>query len=168
MNILAAIAFAVFANGFEGNAPVCQQQWPNGQVNEWSQLFAPWPAFNFRIRAQVPVNGYLSGRFVATNVPGQFGTIVTADFPGDGDGIGLMSISKVPGCFDQAFLGANCLAPASRYVSVGWANGASMFSCSLNPGEEYYWNWTYGNEINTGGAHCPHHPCSADVQNQVQ
>ena len=130
-----------------------------------------WPAFNIRKRVTVPFGGYIAYSFTATTVPGQFGSFATADYPGDGDGEGLMSISTTQGCFDSTKLGPRCLSPVSRFVSIGWQNGSSQFSCALTPGQPYYLNWTYGNTTVPGsGPYCPAGSpnCGADVQNQVQ
>lgn len=149
----------------------CPPAYPNGTQAEWNQVFNTWPAFGVRPRVNVPFNGYVSYRFTATSVVGQFGTVATSDYPGDGDGHGQMSISRDPGCFNAAQLGSNCLSPVTRFVSVGWANGAAQFSCSLTPGSSYYVNLTYGGNTSPGsGPYCPQGTagCGADVQNQIQ
>ena len=149
----------------------CQPGYPNGTQSEWNQVFNTWPAYGVRPRVNVPFNGYVSWRFTATSVVGQFGTVATSDYPGDGDGHGQMSISRDPGCFNAAQLGNNCLSPVTRFVSVGWANGAAQFSCSLTPGSSYYVNLTYGSNTSPGsGPYCPQgaNGCGADVQNQIQ
>lgn len=155
-----------------GGGGSCVAAYPNGQQATYAGVFNSWPAFGVRKRIFVPFNGYVSYSFTATSTIGQFGSFATSDFPGDGDGHGLMSISTTPGCFDQSKLGVNCLSPVSRFVSIGWANGSTQFSCSLTPGTQYYLNWTYGSSTVQGSApHCPVGPgqsCGADVQNQIQ
>jgi len=149
----------------------CTPKYPTGTTIAWSNIFTAWPSFGVRRRMLVPYNGYVAFQFTATQTPGQFGTFASADYPLDGDGFGQMSISREPGCFDAALLDARCLAPVGRFTSVGWANGASQYSCNLVPGQTYYLNMTYGGT--TSSATEPHCPagvlgCGADTQNQIQ
>lgn len=149
----------------------CVPLYPNGTTSSWDNVFQAWPAFGVRRRLGVPANGYVAFQFTATFVAGQFGTIASADFPGDGDGYGQMSISRSPGCFNPNELSSTCLGGVQRLPSVSWQNGsASPFSCPLTPGQTYYVNFTYGSSTVGPGAHCPAGggACSADVQNQIQ
>lgn len=149
----------------------CVPLYPNGTTSSWDGVFQAWPAFGVRRRLGVPANGYVAFQFTATFVPGQFGTIASADFPGDGDGWGQMSISRTPGCFSPTELSAVCLGGVQRLPSVSWQNGsASPFSCPLTPGQVYYVNYTYGSGAVGPGPFCPggSGTCSADVQNQIQ
>ncbi|MCP5473354.1 MAG: hypothetical protein H7A19_00730 [Rhodanobacteraceae bacterium] len=164
----------VQSGGGGGN---CIAAYPTAQTANYASVFSnaqnAWPAFGVRKRILVPFNGYVAYSFTATSTPGQFGTFATSDYPGDGDGVGLMSISaqNQQGCFDPSKLGPNCLSPVSRFVSIGWANGSTQFSCSLTPGTTYWLNWTYGGTTVPGsGPYCPIGPssCGADAQNQVQ
>jgi len=156
-----------------GGGGNCIAAYPNAQTATYSTVFNTWPAFGTRKRIIVPFNGYVAYSFTATSTPGQFGTFATSDYPGDGDGVGLMSISasNQQGCFDPTKLGPNCLSPVSRFVSIGWANGSTQFSCSLTPGTTYWLNWTYGGTTLPGsGPYCPAGAtgCGADAQNQIQ
>lgn len=158
-----------------GGGGSCPPTYPNTNVVEYANLFGSWPAFGSSRRLTVPSNGALAMRFTASSSTTQFGTTATADHPGDGDGWGLMSVSRSPGCFNAAHLGARCLlSSAARLPSIGWANFPNQFSCQLTPGETYYVNLTYGNSTTpSGGApYCPNGGpggvCGADLQNQVQ
>ena len=173
-NVSQTTQVVVQSGGGGGN---CIAAYPNAQPANFANVFTnvqnAWPAFGVRKRILVPFNGYVAYSFTATSTPGQFGTFATSDYPGDGDGVGLMSISaqNQQGCFDPSKLGPNCLSPVSRFVSIGWANGSTQFSCSLTPGTTYWLNWTYGGTTVPGsGPYCPIGPssCGADAQNQVQ
>lgn len=134
----------LFSNGYEPN--LCVAQWPFGSIAEWSSMFpGSWPTFNFTARMSIPANGYLALRFTASQTAGQFGTLYANDgFPG-ANGTGQVSISRTPGCFDPAFLGANCLSQVTGAPGVSWIVAASSLSCSLQPGASYYVNFTMGN-----------------------
>lgn len=164
------VSVTVGTGGGGGGGGSCTQTYPNTNTVEYSGLFGSWPAFGSSRRLTVPVNGALAMRFTASASTTQFGTTATATYPGDGDGHGQMSISRSPGCFSAAQLGANCLTQVSREPSVGWANFANQFSCQLTPGESYFVNLTYGNSTtpSAGAPYCPSGTCGADVQNQVQ
>gem|GEM_PF-1077850 len=152
-----------------GGGGSCPPLFAGSGSSTWAGTFNTWPAYGVRKRLTVPLNAYLAFSFTATGVAGQFGSVVTSDYPGDGDGHGQMSISRDPGCFDQAFLGPRCLSTVSRFVSIGWANGAAQFACSLTPGQQYYVNITYGGTTVAGpAAFCPAGICGADIQNQPQ
>lgn len=153
-----------------GGGAACTQTYPNTTVTEFNTYFGTWPAFGHSIRIGVPFNGALSWRFTATSSTTQFGSIATVGFPGDGDGWGQISISRSPGCFNPAEIGANCVHAAAREPSTGWANFANQFSCPLTPGQVYYVNLTYGGStFSANGPYCPNGiSCSADIQNQVQ
>lgn len=134
----------LFSNGYEPN--LCVAQWPFGSIAEWNSTFqGPWPSYNFTARLSIPTSGYLALRFTASQTAGQFGTLFANDgFPG-ASGTGQVSISRTPGCFDPAFLGANCLSQVTGAPGVSWIVAASNLSCSLQPGESYYVNFTLGN-----------------------
>ncbi len=154
-----------------GGVGNCTPIYPNGQSSSWNNVFQPWPAYGVRRRLTVPGNGFLSYTFVATAVAGQFGTIATGDFPGDGDGWGLMSISRSAGCFTPSELAQGCLGGVQRLPTISWRNGAgTSFQCGLTAGQTYYVNFTYGGGTSGPGPHCPPGSglCAADVQNQEQ
>lgn len=168
-----AVILTLFSSGFEGSDPPvvdCIPLYFDGVVGEWNQTFDTWPDFNGKKRLFVPLNGYLSYRFTSTNSPNQFGSFITTGFPGDGDGVGIMSISRTPGCFNPAKLPFNCISNPALYASIGWSNGGSQYSCVLNVGQTYYLNYTYGGIINAGGPYCPGNlsGCGADVGNIQQ
>lgn len=140
-------------NGGGGNG--CVAAYPNGLPEPYQNTFAPWPAFGAGRRLSVPSNGFLSFSFTPTTAAGQFGTMDTTQFPGDGEGNAQLSISTTPGCFDQAKLGPNCLSPVGRQTSIGWVNGPTPFSCSLTQGVLYYLNFTFGNSATGPGPFCP-------------
>lgn len=149
----------------------CVPIYPNASNSSWAGSFGSWPAFNAVNRISgIPANGYQSWAFVATSVPGQFGSIATSGYPDDGDGFAQLSISRTPGCFTAAALGPNCLGAPNRFASIGWQNGASSNSCALTPGQTYYVNMTFGNGTSGPGPHCPGGSggCAAEVQNQPQ
>lgn len=153
------------------NPGSCTAIYPNGVNSTWGVTFLPWPGYAARNRiSSIPANGYESWSFVATSVAGQFGTVATYGYPGDGDGFGQLSISRTPGCFTAAALGTNCLGPVNRSAAVSWKNGGGPGVCALTPGLTYYVNLTYGNSISGPGPYCPggSGTCGADVQNQQQ
>ena len=149
----------------------CVPIYPNANNSSWAGTFGAWPAFSSGNRISgIPANGYQSWSFVAGSVPGQFGTVVTAGYPDDGDGFAQLSISRTPGCFTAAALGPNCLGVPNRFAGIGWQNGANTSSCALTPGQTYYVNITYGSGTSGPGPHCPvgSGGCGAYVQNQAQ
>jgi len=154
------------ASGFELVA--CTPAFPEASVVAWTDFFYAWPGYGDTERLFVPYNGFIALSFTATQLATAFGSVTTADFPGDGDGIGQMSISRTPGCFDQAHLGENCLSPAGRFASIGWMNRTGPWACNLTPGENYYVNITYGAGPAPTGAQCPSGICGADVIQYVQ
>lgn len=139
----------VFADGFD----VCEPPFPNGSVSSWSSVFGLWPAYNTQRRLSVPFNGYLAFQF---NAPANgFGTFITTSFPGGGDGSGLVSISRTPGCFNPAFLGPNCLSPLGPLPQVSWSLPPDDPSaCVLTPGQSYYLNLTFGGPAQPGEPQC--------------
>ncbi len=154
------------SSGFE--VVSCTPAYPEADVTPWTNHFYAWPGYGDRERFFVPYNGYIAFSFTASQLSAAFGSITTADFPGDGDGIGLMSISRTPGCFDQTHLGDNCLSPVSRFVSIGWRNSPGPWACNLTPGETYYVNITYGAGPTPNGPECPSGACGADVVQYAQ
>jgi hypothetical protein len=153
-------------------AVTCPATYPLAVNSSWDGIFNFWPGYGIRRRLTPPANGYSSYRFVANGSIGQFGTIATGDFPDDGDGWGLLSISRSPGCFTASQLGPNCLGGVQRLPTISWKNGpSSAGQCSLTPGQTYYVNFTYGSTSIAGaGPYCPAGTgrCGADVQNQEQ
>jgi hypothetical protein len=112
----------------------------------WNNLFAtPWPSYNGVSRQCVSNGNIASFEFNATSLPNQFGTISTSRFPGDGDGLGRVSISTTPGCFDGNVLTTPCLGPLAELPGVSWTNGSSAFACNLTPGQRYYVNLYFPN-----------------------
>jgi hypothetical protein len=143
--VLASAGEQLFESGFE----TCVAQWPNGSVQEWNSVLAPWPAYGIGTRLSVPANGYAALRFTASSTPGQFGTLFATEFPGS-TGAAQVSISRTPGCFDPAVLGPNCLSEVSGSPSVSWLVAATSLSCQLQPGESYYVNLTLGTSASGG------------------
>lgn len=142
---LAGAGEQVFESGFEP----CVAQWPNGSVHEWNSVLLPWPAFGYTARFSVPANGYVALRFTASSTPGQFGTLLATEYPGS-SGSGQISISRTPGCFDPAVVGAHCLSGVSGSPSLSWLVAATGLSCPLQPGESYYVNLTLGTSASSG------------------
>jgi hypothetical protein len=148
----------------------CPEAYPLSSQSSWNGTFNTWPSYNVRRRILVPANTYMSWSFVPT-VPGQFGTVVTSEYPFDGDGFGQFSISRSPGCFTQSRLGPGCLGFVNRNSTVSWKVGGGLpQQCALTPGVTYYVNFTYGNSSTGPGPHCPAGPglCGADVQMNQQ
>lgn len=141
---LASAGDQVFDSGYEP----CVAQWSNGSVHEWDSVFMAWPAFNFSSRISLPANGYVALRFTASSTPGQFGTLNAQEFAGS-SGSGQVSISRTPGCFDPAFLGANCLSQVSGSPSIEWIVAATGLRCELQPGQSYYVNLTLGSSASS-------------------
>jgi hypothetical protein len=155
----------------QSTGATCPQTYPVAVQSSWDTIFNFWPGYGIRVRLTPPPSGSLSYRFVANGSIGQFGTIATGDFPDDGDGWGLLSISRSPGCFTASQLGPNCLGGVQRLPTISWKNGpSSAGQCSLTPGQTYYVNFTYGSDSSGPGPHCPAGTgqCSADFQNQEQ
>ena len=148
----------------------CVPAYPNGVVTLWNATFNTWPSYGVRRSIVPPANGYRALRFTATNQVNQFGSISLTDYPGDGDGFAVLSISREPGCFDQAHLGPNCLIAPARFATIGWINGSSERSCQLTPGQDYYINMTYGSANSGLGPYCPagQGNCGADVTSLIQ
>ncbi len=141
----------------------CAPQFPNEMSVEWTGFFTTWPSFGDRNRLLVPYNGYIAFRFNASYLTTEFGVLNTAKFPNDGDGMGTMSISTTPGCFDPAYLDDYCLAPIARYPGVSWSNFPALYSCVLVPGREYFLNITYGGAYQPSAPYCPGGACSTDL-----
>ena len=149
----------------------CTAIYPNGTSSQWDTSFNTWPAYGVRRRITVPANGYRAYQFTPTTNPNQsFGSISLTDYPQDGDGHAVLSISRVAGCFNQADLGANCLTAPNRFATIGWQVGASAFSCALIAGQTYYFNFTYGSGTSGPGPFCPAGSgnCGADVTSLIQ
>ncbi len=124
----------------EQSNPNCPPIYPGGMAQEFSEVIGPWPAHNDKVHILIPNNTYFSLHFTASADPNENGTISTTGFPGDGDGLGVVSISPGPGCFDANVLGIRCVSPPSDQPGVSWFNGTSQFVCKLNPGQSYHVN----------------------------
>jgi len=150
----------------------CTPTYPNATISLWDTTFNTWPSYGVRRTLIVPANGYRAFEFTATNNgPGPFfGSIALSDYPNDGDGIAVLSISREAGCFNQALLGANCLITPQRFAIIGWINGSSNSSCALTVGQVYFLNFTYGSSTVGPGPHCPAGSgnCGADVTSLIQ
>lgn len=132
------------SSGSGGNCTPPAGQTVNSSTT-WNGVFSPlpWPSFN-AVRRLCVSNGQIQAlEFNASSSGTQFGTISTSGFPGDGDGLGRISISTSPGCFDGNVLPATCLGPTVTYPGVSWTNGSSAFACDLTPGQRYYLNFYF-------------------------
>lgn len=151
----------IFANGFSSCEPPAAL---SGSVTSFvTAIGSAWPSYNGAHRVVVPSNNYLSLSFVATATPGQFGTFSGTSYPGDGDGLAVLSISPTPGCFDPAYLPSGCYTGPAALPGISWVNGVSAFSCPLVAGQTYYLNITFG--PTTDGASCPGANCGRDFGN---
>jgi len=149
----------------------CTPIYPNGTQSLWNNVYGLWPAFGVLRRLTIPANGYRAFEFTPTSAPGQsFGAIALSDYPVDGDGDAVLSISRVAGCFNQADLGANCLTVPNRFPTIAWRVGSSGFSCALTAGQTYFFNMTYGSGTSGPGPFCPAGSgnCGADVTSLIQ
>ena len=144
-------------DGFEP----CQPISANGAQASWTSTFGlNWPAYNFVIRLSLQPNSYIALAFVA-GADGQFGTVNGLTFPGAG-GVGALSISTVPGCFNPAYLGSNCVSNTVSDPAVSWAVGGGQSVCQLVSGQSYYLNFTLSNCGSAGVA------CARDVVQTAQ
>lgn len=149
------------SSGSGGNCTPPAGQTVNSSTT-WNGIFSPlpWPSFN-AVRRLCVSNGQIQAlEFNASSSATQFGTISTSGFPGDGDGLGRISISTSPGCFDGNVLPATCLGPTATYPGVSWTNGSSAFACDLTPGQRYYLNFYFPN--------CTSGTCCRDLGNIQQ
>lgn len=159
-------AESIHQNGFEPAGP-CIPIYPQGSVGMFDSTFdQSWPAYNARLRIFVSNNQYFSLLFNAGPGP-QFGTVTSSTFPGNGEaGVGQISISRVAGCFDPAFLGAGCLSEVSALPSLSWQQNPQLPGCQLIPGDTYYLNYTFGGSAPSGnGPQCPSGDCGRDTGN---
>lgn len=120
--------------GDEKHADGCERrlpQWQNASVSEWNQALLPWPAYGQNLRILMPFEGYVSLRFTTGATPGAFGSFRLGDYPQSGGGSGVISISRTPGCFDPAFVGANGVSPVSGEPGIAWIIAASELRCAL-------------------------------------
>lgn len=132
-----------------------------GNSANWNtSLGTVWPSYNDVLRQMIDTNTWLALSFTASTSSTQFGTMSTSGFPGDGGGLGQISVSSSPGCFNQAQLGANCLSPIVEYPGVSWSNQASAFACKLTPGVTYQMNFWFPS--------CPGLSCGRDFGNIQQ
>ena len=146
-----------FKTGFES----CPRIFPTGSIGEWDGTFGQaWPAYNAVLRLFVTNNQFFSLRFTASANSAQFGSVMSSDFPGDGTGVGQISISREPGCFDPAFLGANCIGPAQANPGLGWTNDFSLPGCKLQSGQSYFLNFYFPS--------CTRGNCGVDMRNIAQ
>lgn len=144
-------------DGFEP----CQPVSANGAQTSWAAIFGfSWPAYNFVTRLSLQPGSYIALGFVA-GADGQFGTVSSIGFPGSG-GVGALSISTVPGCFNPAYLGSNCVSNTVADPGVSWAVGGGQSVCQLVSGQSYYLNITLSNCGSAGAA------CARDVVQTVQ
>ncbi len=142
----------IFADGFEDAA--CTPLYPTAFPFEWSALYQQqWPSYNNSVRFTPPALSYVTLRFTA-GPAGQVGELLGTPVPPGTKSLGLVSISRSPGCFDPAFTGARCISDLAQIQSVTWTTGSSPFRCELVPGQTYYVNLTLGG--NQGpGPYCP-------------
>lgn len=132
-----------------------------GNTAGWNgTLGTAWPSYNDVLRQMISTNTWLALTFTASSSSTQFGTMSTSGFPGDGGGLGQISISSSAGCFDQSNLGANCLSPIVEYPGVSWSNQPSAFACKLTPGVTYQMNFWFPT--------CPGLSCGRDFGNIQQ
>lgn len=132
-----------------------------GNSANWNTaLGTTWPSYNDVLRQMIDTNTWLALSFTASTSSTQFGTLSTSGFPGDGGGLGQISVSSSPGCFNQAQLGANCLSPIVEFPGVSWSNQPSAFACKLTPGVSY--------QINFWFPSCPGLSCGRDFGNIQQ
>lgn len=154
-----------------GGGGTCAPTYPNGTIGEWNAIVNTWPAFGVRPRLTVPFNGFVALRFTTTAVANQFGSVhALTEIPGSGDGFGIMSISRDPGCFNPSSLGPRCLTTPSANPSIGWSNAPAEFSCHVGTGQSWYVNISFGNTTlpSTNSPYCPISNCVVDLINQIQ
>lgn len=157
----------IYVNGFE--VPVseaCVPAYPNGYSDTWAGSFrSAWPSYNGVLILYPPFDGAFSLAFVAPAVSGHYGTIITADFPGDGEGVAQLSISSTPGCFDTAQLSPNCVSTVERTPELDWSHSGIPGRCLLTPGQTYYVNLTFGGVPSPGMPGCPWGGCATELRN---
>lgn len=149
----------------------CSPIYPNGTTSEWNSIFGSWPAFGARRRVQIPFNGYLAFRFTTSAVPGDFGSIhALTEIPGSGDGMGIMSISRDPGCFTPASLGQFCYTSPTFTPSIGWTNSQVGASCFVGLGQSWHVNLSFGATTSGNGSapYCPITTCQVDLASTPQ
>ncbi len=156
----------VFRSGFQSCTPV----FATGSIGEWDGTFGmSWPAYNNALRIFSTANQYVALRFNAAQNATQSGRVLTTEFPGGGSGVGVISISREPGCFDPAFLGENCLGPIQSGPTLDWTNDFSLPGCRLEPGRSYYLNVTFGGTVpGNGTPSCTSGNCGVDLRNVTQ
>lgn len=148
-----------------GGGGSCTAQWSPNIVG-WSGVFqTAFPSHpGGAARVSVSSGTTISAQFVASSPGAQFGTISSAGFPGDGEGMGLLSISTSAGCFNQAQLGSNCLSELKSYPVISWRIGASSTQCQLTQGATYFLNFTFGSATSPGsGPYCVTGNCARDL-----
>jgi hypothetical protein len=139
----------------------CQPVFPVGSIAEYNNLVnGSWPAYGGNFTQTVDNGHWVALRFVANNVPNQYGTISSSAPTGSGGILGQVSISTVPGCFDETALGARCLSPVTTLPGVSWNHQSNPFTCKLTPGAEYY--------VNLYFPECPGGRCGLDIGNIPQ
>lgn len=157
----------VVQSGGGGN---CTAPWtPN--VVAWSGVFgSAFPSHpGGRARLFYSQGTSEAVEFIASSTGNQFGSLQSSDFPGDGEGAMLMSISTIPGCFDSAALGPNCLVGPAGFPSISWRIGSGSFQCSLTQGVRYYFNMTFGSSNSPGsGPFCASGVCGRDISSIPQ
>jgi hypothetical protein len=109
----------------------------------FTAMYNSWPAYNGWRRLQIDRGSYLAIEFTASQSTSQYGTFSASGYPGDGGGVGVMSISRTPGCFTQSALPQGCRTPPAMNPGISWTNGQSTVSCRLTPGERYYINISF-------------------------
>lgn len=139
---------------------------PLGTTTTWQAVMAPpWPSFGTgRLRTSIPREQFLALSIVANQSNVQSGTLALSEF--NGSGIGIISISTSPGCFDAQILGPNCVSDALPIAALTWTNFSSPTACELRPGHAYYVNLSFGGaEPQPGHPSCTAASCSADLVN---
>lgn len=166
-NVSQSTSIIVQSGGGGGN---CTAPWtPN--VVAWSGVFgSAFPSHpGGRARLFFGQGTSEAVEFIASSSSNQFGSLQTSDFPGDGEGAMLMSISTTAGCFDPAVLGPNCLVGPAAFPSISWKIGSGPFQCSLTQGVKYYLNMTFGSSSGPGsGPYCAAGSCGRDLSSIPQ
>ena len=142
----------IFADGFETSA--CVPPYATAFPFEWNTLYPQgWPGYNHSVRFTPPALSYVTLRFTA-GPAGQVGELLGTPIPPGANSVGLVSISRTPGCFDPAHTGPRCISDLAQIQSVTWTTGNSPFRCELVPGQTYYVNLTLGGDQGPG-PYCP-------------
>ncbi len=157
----------IFVNGFEALGPgACVPAFPNGYSETWMGTFgSAWPSYNGVLILYPPFDGTFSLGFIPPAISGQYGTILTADFPGDGEGVAQLSISSTPGCFDPTQLSPNCVSTVERTPELDWSYSGIPGRCLLTPGQTYFVNLTFGGVPSIGMPGCPLGGCATELRN---